>query len=119
MNEIPFPIVVYPSEDADAGRFTAHCLNMDVLRDDDTVEGAVSKLLETIEETLETAAENGADPFRTAPREYLEKLSRAKKIPAELLERIVAEANRRHAHGRRHNVDLRKCDLRQLDLQTA
>lgn len=119
MSDMPhimqFKILVYPSEHDDIGAFTAHCLNMDVLADDDTVEGAVSNLLETIEATLRAAAPRNAGVFRDAPRQYWQKLARAKKLPAELIERIARDANKRLSPDRR-TIDLESmCELRQLE----
>jgi hypothetical protein len=55
------------------------------------------KLLETIEQQLDAAEESGVDPIRLAPQRYWEMLGRAKKMPSELMERVVKNANRRHA----------------------
>jgi len=115
---VQFPIVVYPSEDAEGGAFTAHCLNMDVLADDDTVEGAVSKVLETIEVSLEAAEKHNANAFRDAPEEYWDKLASARPIARELWERILFfNANKRRAKDRKTlRIDAEKqLDLRQLE----
>lgn len=112
-----FPIVIYPSEDSDGGRVTAHCLTMDVLADHDTVEGAVSDLLETIEAALEAAEKHNANVFREAPQEYWDKLEHATRVPPELMERIVFNANKRLAGTSHPLVDVEKqCDVRQLQL---
>ena len=110
---VQFPIVIYPSEDDEGGRFTAHCLNMDLIADDDTVEGAVDALLETIEAALEANEKHRANVFRDAPKEYFDKLAKAQPLAPELLERIIFNANKRQ----RSRVDVGRCDLRQL--QTA
>ncbi len=116
---VRFPIVVYPSEFDDIGRFTAHCLNMDLIADDDTVEGAILKLLETIEVQLDAAEVHAAYPMRSAPEEYWEKLSGAQALAAELLERIVQTANKRNGvSGRPIDVG-RQCDLRQVAMACA
>ncbi len=110
-----FPIVIYPSEDAEGGCFTAHCLTMDLVADKDTVEGAVSDLLETIEAALEAAQKHNANVFREAPQEYWDKLSKAVRLPEELIERIVFNANRRVTETIPRLIDVEKqCDLRQL-----
>ncbi len=83
-------IVIYPSECSDVGAFTAHCLNMDLIADDDTVEGAVDLLLELISTTMESGAVHKANCFRDAPRKYWEKLEHAKRLPLELIERIIS-----------------------------
>ncbi len=112
-----FPIIIYPSEDGDGGRFTAHCLTMDVLADDDTIEGAVSQLLATIEAGLEAAQKHNANIFREAPEEYWDKLAKAQPLAAELRERIVFNANKQLTGKERPLVDIeRQCDLRQLQL---
>lgn len=111
-----FPIVVYPSEDSEGGQYTAHCLTMDVLRDDDTVEGAVFSLLETIEAALEAAAKHNANVFREAPQAYWDMLASARPIPAELRERIIFNANKRLTGEGRPAIDVEKqFDVRQLE----
>ena len=113
-----FPIVIYPSEDSDGGKFTAHCLSMDLVADDDCVEGAVSRLLHSIDDALAGAVKHNANVFREAPKEYWERLASAQPLPAELLERIIFDANKRLGSGSELLVDVEKqCDLRQL--QTA
>jgi len=113
-----FPILVYPSEHDDIGRFTAHCLNLDIIADDDSLEGAVSKLLETIEQQLDAAEESGVDPIQLAPQRYWEMLGRAKKIPSELLERVIKSGNRRHAaQGPSGQIEPDQLEIREL--QTA
>ena len=113
---VRFAIVVYESEDSGMGRFTAHCLNMDVLADDDTVEGAVSTLLELIETQLDAAEQHGADPLGRAPERYWQKLGAAQEIPRELMERIIDRANHRNT-APASRVDLREqCELRAFAL---
>ena len=113
---IKYIIVIYPSEEGDLGSFTAHCLNMDIIADDDTVEGAVGLLLELIETNLDSAREHNANAFRDAPKEYWDKLALAQKLSPELNERIIRDANRRLGHE--YPIDLeRNVDLRQF--QTA
>lgn len=113
-SHIKFQIVIYPSEDNDGGTFTAHCLNMDLVADDDTVEGSVSNLLETIEAALEAAEKHNANCIREAPDEYWEKLAKAQALPRELMERIIFNANKRLGHAK-NLVDVeQQCDVRQL-----
>lgn len=115
---LKFPIVVYPSEDSGMGAYTAHCLNLDVLADHDTVEGALVQLLEVIECQLDAAEEFGADPFRRAPEEYWKKLGSARELSKELVERVVKDANRRHAtRGPNHAIEPQQIEAREL--QTA
>jgi len=108
---IHFPIIVYPSEHRDIGAFTAHCLNLDIIADDESVEGAISKLLETIEHQLDVAEEHEADPIQMAPESYWVKLRRAKPIPSELMDRIIRNANQRH-HPR--SLDPAQLEIREL-----
>lgn len=109
---LQFRIVVYPSEDNEGGKFTAHCLNMDVLADADTVEGAVSELLETIEASIEAADKHDANAFGYAPEKYWQMLHDAKLLPQELADRIYEHANQRNG-----SVNVRRqCDLRELQL---
>ena len=112
---IRFPIVVYPSELDDVGRFTAHCLNVDVVADDDTIEGAVLNLLELIEVKLDASEEFQADPFDRAPEKYWQLLGQAQKLSPELIERIVRTANSRRGIPQEAHIDLREqCDVRQV-----
>lgn len=110
-----FRIIIYPSEDDEGGRFTAHCLSTDLMADHNTVEGAVDALLETIEAGLEAAQKHNANIFREAPQEYWDMLANAQPIAQELRERIIFNANKRVAGGGRQRIDVEKtCDLRQL-----
>ena len=110
-----FPIIIYPSEDDEGGRFTAHCLSTDLIAEDDTVESAVDGLLETIEAGLEAAKKHNANIFREAPQKYWDMLANAQPLSPELKERIVFNANKRLAGRKRPLIDIEKaCDLRQL-----
>jgi hypothetical protein len=111
---VKFYVVVYPSESKDVGTYTAHCLNMDVLADDNSVEGAVSKLLSTVEATLEFAASHNANPFRDAPAEYWELLGKARHLPTTLMERIVTSANRRPDAKKRLINVAEDCEVREI-----
>ena len=110
-----FPIVVYPSEFEDIGRLTAHCLNLDLVADDNTLEGALTKLLETIEVQLDAAEQYHADPFRSAPQKYWDILALAKPVPRELTERIVEETNRRHK-GAQSKIEPSQIEIRNLEM---
>lgn len=108
-----FQFVIYESDDDTVGAYIAHCLNMDVLADDDTVEGAVSNLLETIEVTLEMAGKHSASLFRDAPRKYWDMYASAQQLPAELMERIVYNANKGRVGEGREFVNIEsQCELR-------
>lgn len=88
---------------------------MDLLADEDTVEGAVSDLLETIEAALEAAQKHNANVFREAPQEYWDKLAKADPLAKELIERIIFDANRGRTETAPRFIDVEKqCDLRQL-----
>lgn len=115
---VRFPILAYPSEYVGIGRFTAHCLNLDIIADDDSLEGALAKLLETIEQQLDAAEENGVDPIQLAPQRYWEMLGRARAIPSELMERVIGTANKRQGgHGSSGAIDADQLEIREL--QTA
>lgn len=110
-----FPIIIYESTDDEGGRFTAHCLSTDLIADDDTVEGAVDTLLETIEAGLEAAQKHNANIFREAPQEYWDMLANAQPLARELIERIIFNASKRVAGREGPRIDVEKaCDLRQL-----
>lgn len=111
-----FPIVVYPSSGKGMRRFVAHCLNLDILSDDDSVQGAISQLLELIEHHLDTAEKHDADPFRPAPKRFWAMLGRARRVPRELIERILKEANARHgkASDPKTTIEPSQIDARKL-----
>ena len=110
-----FALIIYPSEEQDVGRYTAHCLNMDLLADDDTVEGAVSNLLEAVEAALDGATKYNADAFSEAPQRYWDMMAAAQELPRELLEQIIFNANRRQGLPSEPIIDVEhNCDIRQL-----
>lgn len=106
-----FQIIVYPSEARDVGAFTAHCLNLDIVAAADSVEGALDKMLEAIEEKLDAAEEHGVNPIQIAPREYWDRLGSAIPIPPELKDRIVGNANKRNG------VPTKRLDSDQLEIR--
>lgn len=109
---IKFAILVYKSEEADIGQYTAHCLNLDIIADDNTVEGAISNLLEAIEAHLDAAEEHGAFPmFRSAPSEYSARLQNAQRLAPELQDRIVRDANKRNGHKPTPISVEQQCDI--------
>ena len=93
-----FRICVYPSQ-FDKDYYTAHCLELDVMGQDKSVEGAVSELLQVIESQLEACQETGSQLQFFAPpgvwRKYDQAKKARRKIPDELMDRIIAQANRR------------------------
>ena len=89
-------IIVYPSAASEeVQKFIAHCLEMDIIADADTVEDAVLLLLELIETSFDAAQKHDADPFRHAPDEYWKKLVKAQDLAPEMMERIIQEAPKR------------------------
>ena len=83
--------------------------------DDETVEGAVSNLLETVEAALDGASKYNADAFGDAPQKYWDMMASAQELPRELLERIIFNANRRHTPQSEPIIDVEdNCDIRQL-----
>lgn len=93
-----FRICVYPSR-FDKNYLTAHCLELDVFGQDKTLEGAVTELLQIIETQLEVSEETGAQLQFFAPSRVWQIYEQAKKakrkIPDELMDRIIAQANQR------------------------
>lgn len=98
VQSISFRVVVYTSE-FDPGLFNAHCLELDVFGQDKTVEGAIAELLQAIEAQFDTAFCSGCQVEFWAPPEVWEKYEQARrasrKVPDELLDRVVEKANRR------------------------
>jgi len=113
--KLRFPIVVYPSEASDAGAYTAHCLNLDIVADDDTVEGALDKMLDAIEAKLDATDEYFVDPIQIAPRQYWDKLGSAIPVPPELKDRVVRKANRRNGIPEK-NIEPDQLEIRELQL---
>ena len=93
-----FRVVVYPAE-FDRRRFNAHCLELDVFGQDKTIQGAIAELLQAVEAQLATCLHHAAQFEYWAPPAVWQKYEQARrakrKIPDELLDRIVAEANKR------------------------
>lgn len=98
MNYMTFRACVYPSPE-ESNYFVAHCLEMDVIGGGDSVEEAISDLLEAIETQIESCAQNNAQLQFFAPPYVWEKYKGAqkagRKIAGELLDRIFHQANRR------------------------
>lgn len=103
-----FRVCVYPSQ-FDAEYFTAHCLELDVIGQDKTLEGAVAELLEAIETQLEICVETGAQLEFWAPGIVWYKYEQARKanrkVPDELMNRIIEKANRRLGYDSSVNID--------------
>lgn len=103
-----FRACIYPSQ-FDRQYFTAHCLELDVIGQDKTLEGAIAQLLEAIETQLKVCIETNAQFERWAPGDvwYIyEQAKKAKrKVSAELLERIIEQANRRLGYESPINLD--------------
>jgi len=103
-----FRVVVYPSQ-SDRTHFTAHCLELDVIGQDRTIEGAVAQLLEAIEAQLATCAQTGAQFEFWAPGLIWLKYERARKanrkVADEMLEQIIEKANRQLGYKSPVNID--------------
>jgi len=103
-----FRVCVYPSG-FDSRYFTAHCLELDVIGQDRTLQGAIAQLLEAIESQLETCIETGSQFECWAPGIVWYKYEQARKanrrVPDELTERIINEANRRLGYESSIKID--------------
>ncbi len=99
-HSMPFRICVYQSEKK--GYFIAHCLELDVLGEDKSVEGALDNLLEVIETQIESCQTYKAQFFFPAPDSIWQKYNKAKKakrrISEELINRVIRNANKRLGH---------------------
>ena len=106
---MPFRICIYPCDDK-KGVFIAHCLDLDVISDDTSVEGAVTELLKVIETQIELCETHKAQVFFPAPGRIWQKYTSAKKagrkLPEELIKRIVRNANKRLGHQAPHLDDV-------------
>lgn len=89
---LPIRIVVYPSEDT-SGYLIAHCLELDLVGENRTLEGAVLELIENIAAQVAACTENEARLYFPAPQSVAEKYLHARekgtKIPDEIIERII------------------------------
>lgn len=56
---------------------TAHCLEMDLMVDGDSIEEVLEDIMSVIRAHLDYASEHGVSPFSPAPREYWDKLAKA------------------------------------------
>jgi hypothetical protein len=101
---ISFRICIYPSE-SNKGYYVAHSLELDVIGSDTTVEGALAELLQAIETQLDVTARYESNPERLAPEDVWVKYGSARKLSAELLERVIDAANKRLGHKSPINVD--------------
>ncbi len=92
-----FRVCVYSSEEE--GYFIAHCLELDVLGEDENVEGALDNLLEVIETQIESCQTYNAQILFPAPDSIWQKYNKAKKakrrISGELMDRVIRNANKR------------------------
>jgi hypothetical protein len=74
-------------------------LELDIFGQHRTIEGAVSELLHLIENQLDVCEQTGAQVQFFAPASVWQKYEQAKrakrKLPDELMDRIIREANRR------------------------
>ena len=97
-----FRVCVYPSKD-DVGYYVAHCLELDVVGVDTTVEGSLDEVLEAIETQVSLGNELGIEVGFLAPEDVWKKYRSARKagreIPDELFDRVITHANRRLGHA--------------------
>ena len=96
-----FRICVYPSVDVQS-EFVAHCLDLDVFAAARTVQEALDLLLELIEFQIQTCEKHDAQLNFPAPHAIWRKYLAAKKaeryVASELVELVVADANKRLGH---------------------
>ena len=92
-----FRALIYLSEH-DSNYFIAHCLELDLIGRDTSIQGAVAQLLEAIETQLTACVENKAQLEFWAPGmiwyRYKQARQAGRKIADELLDRIIQQANR-------------------------
>jgi len=89
---IPIRIVVYPSEDTSRS-LIAHCLELDIIGEDATLEGALRELFENIAAQIEACNGYNARLYFPAPasvsEKYLTAKVRGREIPDEMIQRIM------------------------------
>ncbi len=89
-SNISLRAIIYPNPDDDES-WLAHCLEMDLLGDGETVEEAIEDLLRAISGQIRHA--KGPDQiFFPAPREIWAMLTKCKPLPNELVLRAVRNA---------------------------
>ena len=107
---LSFRVCVYQSG-VERDSFNAHCLELDIIGQDKNLEGAVSELLHLIENQLEVCEKTGAQLQFFAPPNVWQKYEQAKKakrkIPDELMDRIIGKANRRLGSDRAFDLGRR------------
>ena len=95
-----FRVCIYPSEEKNY--FIGHCLELDVIGEEKSIEGALNSLLEVIETQIESCQTHNAQFLFPAPGSIWQKYNSAKKakrrISEELIERVSRNANRRLGH---------------------
>ena len=98
---MPFRICIYRTEDL-KNVYIAHCLDLDVKAHAETIEGAMDELLKVIETQIEMSEQFDADLLHPAPENiwdmYMSAKKAHRKLPAELINRIIRNANRRLGH---------------------
>jgi len=80
IKRINFPIIFYESEHGDLKKYTAHCLTLDIIFDADTINEALSGLLELIQCSVDSAKKHKANIFHNAPNEYWSMFNKAKNL---------------------------------------
>jgi len=94
--------VVYSSPHED-GQFIAHCLELDVIGSDASVEGAIEHMMEAVETQVDVHRREYTQLFFPAPPAVWQKYNQAerarRRIPEELLLRVCERANKRLQYG--------------------
>lgn len=70
MTNRTFKVVTYPSEFNDVAKYTAHCLELDLIADGETIESALNNLKETIKIQLEAMKQYNSNLILPAPKKY-------------------------------------------------
>ena len=103
-----FRALIYPSQH-DSNYFIAQCLELDLIGRDRSIQGAVAQLLEAIETQLTACVEHEAQLEFWAPGmvwyRYKQARRAGRKIADELLDRIIADANRSLGYVSPINLD--------------
>ena len=99
--KMSFRICVYPSDQVRKG-LIAHSLDLDIMGTGNSIQEALDELLELIEHHIQVCQEHDAQFEFPAPEEVWEKYEIARKknrrVPMELLERVINTANKRLGH---------------------
>lgn len=92
---------VYPSPD-EPDTFVAHCIELDIMGSGHTIQETLDELMDLTNLQIQTCQEHGAQLIFLAPSHiwgiYQAAYKANRRLPDELMHRVIQEANRRLGH---------------------